>query len=120
DRLDEQLTSVAVPALRAVDPRYPSFDPTIGAVSALPVFVERRNPDGQVEVAGFVDGSDSANAPRLPDNLAPKVGHPFTVSGLDSGRYRVLVAASRFPPRYTYAVALPMSEVDATVRRVIT
>jgi two-component system OmpR family sensor kinase len=120
DRLDEQLTSVAVPALRTVDPRFPTFDPSVGAVSAMPVFVERRNPDGQVEVAGFVDGSDATNAPRLPNDLAQKVGHPFTVSGLDSGRYRVLVATSRFPPRYTYAVALPLTEVDATVRRVIT
>ena len=40
DRLDEQLSSVAVPALRAVDPRFPSVDPAIGAVSALPVTCE--------------------------------------------------------------------------------
>ncbi len=121
DRLDEQLTSVAVPALRAVDPRFPAFDPAARAtVNAIPIFVERQGPEGDVEVSGFLDGRDGTNAPKLPDSLGSHVGQPFTVSGTDSGRYRVLVATSRFGPRYTFVVALPLTEVDATVRRVVT
>jgi two-component system OmpR family sensor kinase len=121
DRLDEQLVSVAGPALRFVDPRLPDLGPSgrLAPVNATAIFVERRSPDGVVEVEGFLDGSDLSNAPRLPDDLASHVGQPFTVSGEQHGRYRVLVATSRFGPRYTFAVALPMNEVDATVRRVV-
>src|SRR6266542_2465492 len=64
-RLDEQLVSVAGPALRFVDPRLPQLEPgRLSPVNATPIFVERRSPDGAVEVEGFLDGSDLANAPR--------------------------------------------------------
>jgi two-component system, OmpR family, sensor kinase len=120
DRLDQQLFSLAEPALRTVDPRRPPYKPSDQPAGGRTIYVERRAPDGAVEVGQFLDGTDVEKKPDLPNDLLPHLGKPFTVSGHDSGRYRVLVATTRVGPKYTFALALPMNEVDATVRRVVT
>ena len=121
DRLDEQLLDVTPAAVRFADPRLPDFGPgeRLGPLNATAIYVARQAPDGST-IGGFTDGRTSENVPELPAVLDSLGGRPATVSGTSSGRFRVLVTASRFDPEYTYAVALPFSEVDATVRRVIT
>jgi two-component system, OmpR family, sensor kinase len=120
DRLDQDLFDVAPQASRSVDPHLPPRDPSDYPAGARTIYVELRAPDGTVEVGQFLDGTDATKKPDLPAALLPHLGKPFTVSGQDSGRYRVLVGTTRFGPQYTVAVALPMTEVDATVRRVVT
>jgi two-component system OmpR family sensor kinase len=120
DRLDEQLLDVTPAALRFADPRLPGFGgERLGPLNATAIYVARQAPDGSI-IGGFTDGRTADNVPQLPAVLDSLGDQPVTVSGTESGRFRVLIAASRFDPRYTYAVALPFSEVDATVRRVIT
>ena len=85
----------------------------------MPIYVERQAPDGTRD-GGNLDGQAATNPPRLPDDLGLVHEQLFTVSGRASGRYRVMVIDSAFDPGATYAIGLPMTEVDATVRRVIT
>ena len=120
DRLDDQLRGVAPAALRFVDPRVPRYDPNrLRPPNAMPIYVERQAPDGTRD-GGNLDGQAATNPPRLPDDLGLVHEQLFTVSGRASGRYRVMVIDSAFDPGATYAIGLPMTEVDATVRRVIT
>ena len=125
DRLDEQLHSVASPALRAIaDPGFVPFGPRDGSegrYGPTSVYVEVRDGTDATAAAEFLDGSDMANAPDLPARLAsdPGPGRIFTTSGLDRGRYRVLVTSGPPGSDLTFIVALPLTEVDATVRRVI-
>jgi two-component system OmpR family sensor kinase len=118
DRLDDQLREVAPRALRFLDPRIP--DPgRLRPPNAMPIYVERQGADGQ-RGGGNLDGEAATNPPRLPDDLEHLQEQLLTVSGTSSGRYRVMVIASPFDAGATYAIGLPMTEVDATVRRVIT
>jgi two-component system OmpR family sensor kinase len=120
DRLDDQLREVAPAAVRFLDPRAPPYDPNRQRPpNATPIYVEREAPDGSRD-GGYLDGQAVTNPPRLPDDLGGVQEHLFTVSGRSSGRYRVMVIDSKFDPGATYAIGLPMTEVDATVRRVIT
>ncbi|HEX6785970.1 MAG TPA: HAMP domain-containing sensor histidine kinase [Acidimicrobiales bacterium] len=120
DRLDDQLRGVAPAALRFLDPRLPRYDPNrLRPPNAVPIYVERQAPDGTRD-GGNLDGQAATNPPRLPDDLGLVHEQLFTVSGRASGRYRVMVIDSAFDPGATYAIGLPMTEVDATVRRVIT
>ena len=120
DRLDDQLRGVAPAALRFLDPRVPRYDPNrLRPPNAMPIYVERQAPDGtprrrQPRRAGR---DQPAPPPRGPRRRARAAVH---VSGRASGRYRVMVIDSAFDPGATYAIGLPMTEVDATVRRVIT
>ena len=120
DRLDDQLRGVAPAALRFLDPRVPRYDPNrLRPPNAMPIYVERQAPDGTHD-GGNLDGQAATNPPRLPEDLGVVHEQLFTVSGRASGRYRVMVIDSAFDPGATYAIGLPMTEVDATVRRVIT
>jgi len=120
DRLDDQLRGVAPAALRFLDPRVPRYDPNrLRPPNAMPIYVERQAPDGTHD-GGNLDGQAATNPPRLPEDLGVVREQLFTVSGRASGRYRVMVIESAFDPGATYAIGLPMTEVDATVRRVIT
>jgi two-component system, OmpR family, sensor kinase len=120
DRLDDQLRGVAPAALRFLDPQVPRYDPNrLRPPNATPIYVERQAPDG-THAGGNLDGQTATNPPRLPEDLDLVHEQLFTVSGRASGRYRVMVIDSAFDPGATYAIGLPMTEVDATVRRVIT
>ena len=120
DRLDDQLRGVAPAALRFLDPRLPRYDPNrLRPPNAMPIYVERQAADGTRD-GGNLDGQAATNPPRLPDDLDLVHEQLSTVSGSASGRYRVMVIDSAFDPGATYAIGLPMTEVDATVRRVIT
>ncbi len=111
---------MAPAALRFLDPRVPRYDPNrLRPPNAMPIYVERQAPDGTHD-GGNLDGQAATNPPRLPDDLGVVHEQLFTVSGRASGRYRVMVIDSAFDPGATYAIGLPMTEVDATVRRVIT
>jgi two-component system, OmpR family, sensor kinase len=120
DRLDDQLRDLAPAAIRFLDPGLPGDEPNRPRPpNAMPIYVERQGPDG-TRAGGNLDGQAATNPPRLPDDLDLVHEQLFTVSGRASGRYRVMVIDSRLDPGVTYAIGLPMTEVDATVRRVIT
>ncbi len=131
DRVDEQLRGVAPGALRVVEggglgglpavppPNAPAGqDAPPGPPDLAPVFVWHWLPDG-TGTGSFLDGR-GPNAPVLPATPEADPGELFNAPGGESGRFRVLVTASPGNPGETFAVALSLDEVDATMRRVIT
>ena len=86
----------------------------------MPIYVERQAPDGTHD-GGNLDGQAATNPPRLPEDL--DVVHERAVHGLrparpvGTGSWSSTARSIRARPTPS---ALPMTEVDATVRRVIT
>ncbi len=132
DRLDEQIRRAPPAAAGALEGR--DFErggppgggeggppPDGGRGSGLPpgTYVERRDADGDVqasEVFGY--GQDFRADPALPAVIP--VGRPFTVDGEngDGTRYRVYAAPDRRGSDLI-VVAAPLSEVDATLNRLL-
>jgi two-component system, OmpR family, sensor kinase len=131
DRLDDQIAHAPPAAADALGrgddgggPR-PGGGPPPGAGggpgSGLPpgTYVERRDAEGNVEGSQVFDyGQDITADPALPADIP--LGTAFTVDGEngDSTRYRVYAAPDRFGSGIT-VVAAPLTEIDATLQRLL-
>ena len=130
DRLDEQIRRAPPAAAGALEGRDFEHDgprggggppPDGGRGSGLPpgTYVERRDATGRVEASEvFGYGQDFRADPALPAEMP--VGRPFTVDGEngDATRYRVYAAPDRLGSGLI-VVAAPLSEVDATLNRLL-
>jgi two-component system OmpR family sensor kinase len=133
DRLDDQVRRAPPAAAGLLDDRGfsgPDRDdgrgrPPPGSApgSGLPsgTYVERRDADGAVsESQVFAYEQDVTADPALPSGLP--LGRPFTVDGEngDDKRYRVYAEADRRSPSGgVIVVAAPLTEVDATLSRLL-
>jgi two-component system, OmpR family, sensor kinase len=131
DRLDDQIRRAPPAAASALDnggfeggPGRAGGGPPPGGGgpgSGLPpgTYVELRDASGNVEESQVFDyGQDITADPALPDEIP--LGEPFTVDGEngDDERYRVYAEADRFGSG-VIVVAAPLSEVDATLNRLL-
>jgi two-component system, OmpR family, sensor kinase len=120
DRVDAQLTS-AVP--RFGGDHFPGGGGGGGGENLSSLYVGVVNSDGTVDTVSRPNLSDD-NAPLPAMTVrqleAAKPGHPFTVGSQPSGsRYRVLTTRDDRSGR-TLVVGLPLSDVDASVDRLVT
>jgi two-component system, OmpR family, sensor kinase len=128
DRLDDQIAHAppaAAGLLGVGDPRGGGGPPPPGGGggpgSGLPpgTYVEHRNADGTVDGPQVFDyGQDITADPALPDDIPLRT--PFTVSGEngDETSYRVYAEPDRFGTGVT-VVAAPLTEIDATLNRLL-
>ena len=135
DRLDDQIRRAPPAAAALLDDRGFSGGPGAGGGGGrggppggapgggLPsgTYVERRAADGSVsDWDVFSYGQDMTADPALPADMP--LGRPFTVDGEngDEGRYRVYAEADRRPGSGdVIVVAAPLTEVDATLNRLL-
>jgi two-component system, OmpR family, sensor kinase len=127
DRLDDQIAHAPPAAADALGsggggPRPgPPGGPGGGPGSGLPpgTYVEHRDADGNVDDSQVFDyGQDITADPALPADMP--VGEAFTVDGEngDGNRYRVYAEPDRFGSGVT-VVAAPLSEIEATLNRLL-
>ena len=120
DRVDEQLLNFQPVAIRALEDSL-SGEPFEEPPRTLPVasVAELREEDGDVVkriIFGF-DPDDPVNRPALP-NTVP-LGEPITVGSAGDRDFHFRVLAASLPSGGTLVVAIPMEEIDGTLRRLL-
>jgi two-component system OmpR family sensor kinase len=128
-RVDEQLVSAREPAARALSVQvgFGGHGPTPPEMFPAGTYAELRDGSGQTVSSEFLGfATTSAPAPALPDSLpgsasgGEAVQRIFTTTAAGSGRpeYRVL-ATSIGGGQGTLIVAIPLTEVHATLHRLL-
>ena len=96
-----------------------------GRASVDDAFIQLRGPDGTVIQSGFANPDlGERSPPNLPDTLPAEPDEPFNVGSVDGGEpdnWRVVAVPSRDSDRTEVelvVIAMPTTEVDATMARV--
>ncbi|MGH2573382.1 MAG: sensor histidine kinase [Actinomycetota bacterium] len=129
-RVDEQLVSARVPAAAALSVEWTFGARRGGSGVFLPpgTYAELRDASGRTvgNAAVFGFESDAGHRPLLPRNLPGSTASPSggsrTLTARSAGGgsdYRVLATALG-PRRGTLVVAIPLGDVEATLRRLVT
>jgi two-component system, OmpR family, sensor kinase len=126
DRLDERLEAGRVAALAQVGdmeellPR--DVDASDVSLEIGSLYLERRTRDGRYIDGGYlIDSTAPRQEPDLPSVLDRAAGDTFNVDGAGAGpstSFRVHVTESVYPDELVVA-ALPTTDIDATVERVV-
>ena len=118
DRVDQQLASV--PLQGDVDHDHRGPDPFTNLNS---VYIGQVNGDGSVTTvtSPYAAGDDVALPDITREQVLARTDRPFTVgtNPTTSTHYRVVFTTVGGPMPHTYAVALPLTDVDAAVSRLI-
>ena len=119
-RTDQQLAAAAAPVVRAMFVRDPLFPGLQDSNAVIPdgTYGEFRDPQGQIVDRLAVRFRDpDTPLPDLPSELDPDRKRVFTVRSSDGDiRYRVLTQPTSIG---TLVVALPLTDVQATLRRLV-
>ena len=127
DRVDESLTAAHRPLIRSLfgpPERGSGGDASALAAAAPGAYVELRAPDGEALVSQSTRGEFTTSRPRLPDHLSGLSSNGdesqtfFTVSSAEgNGEFRV--RAERLPDDSVLMVALPLTDVNSTLHRLL-
>lgn len=130
-RLDDQLRNSIPSASRQLadnvglgggpepDDRRGDGPPAPPTVVPPGTYAELRDPTGAVVDGGRIQFDTATRQPKLPDEL-PSTAKLFTVGSVSgSGDWRVYVGPTQRPVGYTLVVAVPMSDVTASLHRLI-
>ena len=120
DRVDQQLASVPLQGGGDSDHDHHGPDPFTNLNS---VYIASVNADGSLSTVTtpYAGAGDVALPNITHDDVLARPDHAFTVASTppSSTRYRVLFESIPGPVPHTYAVALPLTDVDAAVSRLI-
>jgi two-component system OmpR family sensor kinase len=127
DRVDESLTAAHRPLIRSLFgplDRSPGSDAGALASAAPGAYIELRAPDGSALVSQSTRGEFATSRPRLPDQvsgLGSSSDASATFFTVDSrgGNDEFRVRAERLPDDSVLMVALPLSDVNSTLHRLI-
>jgi two-component system OmpR family sensor kinase len=127
DRVDESLTAAHRPLIQSLFgplDRSPGGDAGALASAAPGAYIELRAPDGSALVSGSTRGAFATSRPRLPDQvsgLGSSSDASATFFTVDSrgGNGQFRVRAERLPDDSVLMVALPLSDVNSTLHRLI-
>ncbi len=128
DRVDESLTAAHGPLIRSLFgplDRSPGGDAGALASAAPGAYIELRAPDGSALVSGSTRGEFATSRPRLPDRVSGLGSNSvesatfFTVDSArgENGEFRV--RAERLPDDSVLMVALPLTDVNSTLHRLL-
>jgi two-component system, OmpR family, sensor kinase len=128
DRVDESLAAAHGPLIRSLFgplDRGPGGDAG-GLASAAPgAYVELRAPDGSALVSQSTRGEFATARPRLPEHVSGLSSNGdesqtfFTVDSAAGGNGQFRVRAERLPDDSVLMVALPLTDVNSTLHRLI-
>ena len=128
DRVDESLTAAHGPLIRSLFgplDRSPGGDAGALASAAPGAYVELRAPDGSALVSQSTRGEFATSRPRLPTQVSGLGSNSedsatfFTVDSAHGGNGQFRVRAERLPDDSVLMVALPLSDVNSTLHRLL-
>ena len=128
DRVDESLTAAHGPLIRSLFgplDRSPGGDAGALASAAPGAYVELRAPDGSALVSQSTRGEFATARPRLPDRVSGLSSNSdesatfLTVDSAHGGNGQFRVRAERLPDESVLMVALPLSDVNSTLHRLL-